>query len=143
MGTRGGGDGMIMPPDDSMGGDGYTPMHSSFFWGSHVQILFAGWPGDRGLGMYILALLAVFATAALVDALSLAIQNLSKRRFGPRRVSMALLIAAVHALRVGLAYLVMLAVMSFNIGVLIAAIAGHAVGSLISGSGFFGLVSTK
>ncbi|XP_042459838.1 copper transporter 6-like [Zingiber officinale] len=143
MGTRGGGDGMIMPPDDSMGGDGYTPMHSSFFWGSHVQILFAGWPGDRGLGMYILALLAVFATAALVDALSLAIQNLSKRRFGPRRVSMALLIAAVHALRVGLAYLVMLAVMSFNIGVLIAAIAGHAVGSLISGSGFFGLVTTK
>ncbi|URE46034.1 Ctr copper transporter family [Musa troglodytarum] len=64
----------------------------TFFWGENVEILFSGWPGDRGFGMYLLAV------------------------------------------RMGLAYLVMLAVMSFNGGVLGAAVAGHALGFLLSRS---------
>lgn len=43
----------------------------------------------------------------------------------------------MYAARVGLAYLVMLAVMSFDVGVLLAAIAGCSVGFLVFGSRVF------
>ncbi|MBA0594575.1 hypothetical protein Gorai_011476 [Gossypium raimondii] len=43
----------------------------------------------------------------------------------------------LHAVRVGLAYLVMLAVMSFNGGVFLMAIAGHMLGFLLFGSRVF------
>nr|XP_009419914.2 PREDICTED: copper transporter 6-like [Musa acuminata subsp. malaccensis] len=98
-------------------------MHMTFFWGENVEILFSGWPGDRGLGMYLLALLFVLAISALTDFLS----TVSRRRCG----GMA---AVLHAVRMGLGYLVMLAVMSFNGGILVAAVAGHALGFLLSRS---------
>ncbi|XP_006850420.2 copper transporter 6 [Amborella trichopoda] len=91
-------------------------MHMTFFWGKDVEILFDGWPGG-GLGMYILSLFVVFFLAILLEFLS-------NRGLVPSRVAGTL----VHAVRVGLAYLVMLAVMSFNGGVLVAAVLGHAVG---------------
>lgn len=40
----------------------------------------------------------------------------------------------MYSVRIGLAYLVMLAVMSFNAGVFIVAVAGHAVGFFLFGS---------
>ncbi|GER57236.1 copper transporter [Striga asiatica] len=98
-------------------------MHTSFFWGKHVTILFDGWPG--GLGMYVLALAAVFLLAAAVEMLPAA--AVSKQRGKPAAAS-----AAVHGLRMGLAYLVMLSVMSFNVGVFAAAVAGHAAGRLVA-----------
>ncbi|THU54659.1 hypothetical protein C4D60_Mb10t27480 [Musa balbisiana] len=73
--------------------------------------------------MYLLALLFVLAISALTDFLS----TVSRRRCG----GMA---AVLHAVRMGLAYLVMLAVMSFNGGILVAAVAGHALGFLLSRS---------
>lgn len=48
-----------------------------------------------------------------------------------------LTLTVVHALRVGLAYMVMLAVMSFNVGVLLAAVFGHALGFLFFGYRLF------
>lgn len=140
-----GSDGMggMMPPSAPNGmpmpsGGGGMAMHMTFFWGKQVEILFSGWPGDRGVGIYLLALLFVFVTAALVDCLSSISRRLSRgpaAGAGDRRVSNALLLTTLHAVRLGLAYLVMLAVMSFNVGVLIVAIAGHAVGFLVSGGG--------
>ncbi|KAL0418102.1 UNVERIFIED_CONTAM: Copper transporter 1 [Sesamum radiatum] len=43
----------------------------------------------------------------------------------------------LYAVRIGLAYLVMLAVMSFNAGVFLVAIAGHSIGFFLFGSRAF------
>ncbi|XP_047064341.1 copper transporter 6-like [Lolium rigidum] len=109
-------------------------MHMAFFWGDRAVVLFPGWPGDRGAGMYILCLLLVLALAALTEALALLSRRLARRGGGEATASSAALLTAVHAARMGLAYLVMLAVMSFNVGVLLAAVAGHALGFLLARS---------
>ncbi|XP_010913293.1 copper transporter 6-like [Elaeis guineensis] len=115
-----------------MGGAGMGDMHMTFFWGKNAQILFSGWPGNRG-GMYALALIVVFVLAVLLEWFN------HGRVISPRwsRVVAGLALTAMHALRVGLAYVVMLAVMSFNVGVLIAVILGHAVGFLLFYSSVF------
>ncbi|KAF0891869.1 hypothetical protein E2562_011268 [Oryza meyeriana var. granulata] len=114
-------------------------MHMTFFWGDRAVVLFKGWPGERGAGMYILCLLFVLALAALTEALSVLSRRLARRGAaasgsGPAPASSAALLTAVHAGRMGMAYLVMLAVMSFNVGVLLAAVAGHALGFLLARS---------
>lgn len=127
--------GMAMPMTTGM----------SFTWGHRAVVLFPRWPGDRaGVGMYFLCLLLVLALAALAEALSAASRrldldlDLSRSRGRRRRRRQQLLAAGVHAARMGLAYLVMLAVMSFNAGVLLAAVAGHAAGFLLARSGLLG-----
>nr|GMC97600.1 copper transporter 1-like [Ipomoea batatas] len=93
-------------------------MHMSLFWGKDVTILFDGWPENR-LGMYILSLLFIFCLAFVVEVLS------ASPLTAPMPLSLQ---AAIYALRVALGYLVMLAVMSFNIGVFVVAVVGHALG---------------
>ncbi|XP_030524158.1 copper transporter 2-like [Rhodamnia argentea] len=107
-------------------------MHMTFFWGTHSEILFSSWPGTR-TGMYALALVFVFALCVLVEWLS-------HCRFPAKPgVASRLLRSLLHALRMGLAYLAMLALMSFNGGVFLAAVAGHAVGFLaFANRGAFG-----
>ncbi|CAO2182757.1 unnamed protein product [Urochloa humidicola] len=113
-------------------------IHMTFYWGKESEILFTRWPGADG-GMYAVALVAVFALAFLLeflgsrwlDALLLSAAAGSSRRRAAAR-------AAVHAMRVGGAYLLMLALMSFNGGVLVVAVAGHAVGFLAFKAGLFG-----
>uniref|UniRef100_A0A0D9V687 Copper transport protein n=1 Tax=Leersia perrieri TaxID=77586 RepID=A0A0D9V687_9ORYZ len=125
----GGGGSMGMPPAAAHGSRRKRYMHMTFYWGKNSEILFTGWPGASG-GMYALALVAVFALAVLVEFL-----GASSLSSGRRRAAGA---AAVHALRVGLAYLLMLALMSFNVGALLAAVAGHAVGFLAFRAGLCG-----
>ena len=113
-----------------------TMMHMSFFWGDRAVVLFPGWPGA---GAYLLCLLFVLALAALTEALAAASRCVARRGAGggaAGRVpaSSAALLTAAHAARMGTAYLVMLAVMSFNGGVLLAAVAGHALGFLLARS---------
>lgn len=126
-----------MDPMGDMGrgmdmGDGMGDTHMTFFWGENAQILFSGWPGNRG-GMYALALIVVFVLAVLIEWFN------SCRVISPgwSRVVAGLVRTAMHALRVGLAYVAMLAVMSFNVGVLIAVVLGHAVGFLLFYSSVF------
>ncbi|KDP42174.1 hypothetical protein JCGZ_02904 [Jatropha curcas] len=107
-------------------------MHMTFFWGKNAEILFSGWPGTRA-GMYVLALIVVFAFSFLVEWLSHS--HLIKP--GSSNLFAGLIQTFLHALRVGLAYLVMLAVMSFNGGVFLVAVAGHTLGFLIFGSRAF------
>ncbi|KAF7023805.1 hypothetical protein CFC21_036243 [Triticum aestivum] len=112
-------------------------MHMTFYWGKNSEILFHGWPGSSG-GMYALALLVVFALAVLVECLSSSRWLESRLSSRDRPAAAGAARAAVHALRVGMAYVLMLALMSFNVGVLLVAVAGHAVGFLLFRAGLFG-----
>ncbi|XP_062208612.1 copper transporter 1-like [Phragmites australis] len=112
---------------------GYT--HMTFFWGKNSEILFTGWPGTRG-GMYALALVFVFALAFLLELLSC--RRLDSFLPKGRRAAAGAARAAVHAVYVGVAYLLMLALMSFNGGVLLVAVAGQSAGFLVFKVGLWG-----
>ncbi|OMO97365.1 Ctr copper transporter [Corchorus olitorius] len=107
-------------------------LHMSFYWGHKSQILFSGWPGSNA-GMYALALIFVFVLAMIVEWLSYC----SIIKPGANKVAAGFFQTGMHTVRAGLSYMVMLAVMSFNGGVFLAAIFGHAVGFLIFGSRAF------
>lgn len=107
----------------------HVMMHMTFFWGKNGEILFPGWPGTDS-GMYVLVLIFVFFLAVLVEFLSHSRFN----RNGSGSVASGLVQTLVHTIRAGLAYMVMLAVMSFNGGVFLVAVAGHGVGYLVFGT---------
>ncbi|KAF3449034.1 hypothetical protein FNV43_RR09758 [Rhamnella rubrinervis] len=110
-------------------------MHSSFYWGKDAIILFSGWP-NKSLGMYILAVFGVFLLAVIIELLSASLAAIRTER-NPMVAGFRL--AVVHGFRMGLAYLVMLSLMSFNLGILIAALVGHAVGFFIFKAGSLAL----
>lgn len=108
------------------------PIHTTFYWGHKVDILFRCWPGDSA-AMYAVALLLVFFMAVLVEWLSFT--NIVKLKSGGSNdVVGGLLKTGLYGVRSGLSYLVMLAVMSFNGGVFVVAISGHVIGFLIFGT---------
>lgn len=100
-------------------------MHMNLYWGKDVIILFQGWPSNN-LGMYILALAFVFLLSATIEVLSIA--PVVKQGTTKSPVIGGLTQTILYALRIGLSYLVMLSVMSFNLGIFIVAVAGHAFG---------------
>ncbi|KAH9701502.1 Copper transporter 1 [Citrus sinensis] len=110
----------------------HNMMHMTFFWGKNSEILFSGWPGTRS-GMYALALIVVFVLAVLVEWLS----HCKLMKPDANHVAAGLIQTLLHAIRVGLAFLVMLALMSFNGGVFLVAVAGHTFGFFIFGSRVF------
>ncbi|KAK3018974.1 hypothetical protein RJ639_003393 [Escallonia herrerae] len=113
--------------NDGSTGDGNHPhhriLHTAFYWGTEAEFLFPGWPG-KSPGMYALALVFVFTLAVLVEGLS----HCNVVKPGSNRVAGGFFQTGIFAVRAGLAYMVMLAVMSYNGGVFLAAVAGHAVG---------------
>ncbi|KAF4349788.1 hypothetical protein CsatB_011444 [Cannabis sativa] len=129
MDIMGGGDkpamsGGNMPP---MGGDlrntTEVMMHSSLYWGKDAVILFSDWP-KQNLGMYMLAFFLIFLIALATEVLSVS----PTVKTGTSPIKAGAIQASVYAIRIGFAYLVMLSVMSFNIGIFIAAVAGHSLG---------------
>ncbi|KAJ4956238.1 hypothetical protein NE237_013021 [Protea cynaroides] len=101
--------------------------HLTFFWGKQVEILFPGFP-DQNLALYVLSLFFVAVLAATVEVLKTT--EVGKKRENPRTAW--LIQTGLHMLRVGLTYMVMLSVMSYNIGIFLAAVTGHTVGFLVS-----------
>ncbi|PWA90275.1 copper transporter 1 [Artemisia annua] len=93
--------------------------HMTFYWGKNAWILFQGWPGSN-TGMYILALIFVFLLAIIMEWLTHT--NLTPTQ------SNRMVRTMIHTFRVVFSYLVMLSVMSFNIGVFVVAVLGHAFG---------------
>uniref|UniRef100_A0A0D3ECP9 Copper transport protein n=1 Tax=Brassica oleracea var. oleracea TaxID=109376 RepID=A0A0D3ECP9_BRAOL len=128
-----------MMKNGSMNGGGghhkMMMMHMTFFWGKNTEVLFSGWPGTSS-GMYALCLIFVFFLAVVTEWL--AHSSLLRGTTGDSANPVSGLgQTAVYTLRTGLAYLVMLAVMSFNAGVFLAALAGHAIGFMLFGSRTF------
>lgn len=105
------------------------PFHLAFYWGKEAQFLFPGWP-DNKPGMYGVSLVFVFALAIFAEFLS----NLDLVKPGANRAAAIFFQTGFTAVRAGFTYLVMLAVMSYNGGVFIAAVLGHAVGYVMFGS---------
>ncbi|GMN56510.1 hypothetical protein TIFTF001_025629 [Ficus carica] len=116
---------MDMDMDMDMNKNKTMNMEMRFRWGKNAIILFAGWPG-QSLPMYLLALVFVFLMAVAVELLSLPAAVDKAAATIPTLAAYSR--ACVYTLRIGLAYLVMLSIMSFNVGIFIAAVAGHAVG---------------
>ncbi|EOA25866.1 hypothetical protein CARUB_v10019245mg [Capsella rubella] len=108
-------------------------MHMTFFWGKNTEVLFSGWPGTSS-SMYVLCLVVVFFLAVIVEWLA---HSRFLRADGSTSRAAGVAQTVVYTLKTGLSYLVMLAVMSFNAGVFIAAIAGYAVGFFFFGSTAF------
>ncbi|KAJ0982844.1 hypothetical protein J5N97_011099 [Dioscorea zingiberensis] len=124
---------MTMPMNMNMSmGHEMSYMHMTFYWGKDSAILFSGWPGSS-TGMYVLALVVVFVLAVILEWLGHCPVP------GPHasHVASGLVRTALHTARVALAYIVMLALMSFNVGVLLVAVAGHGLGFLLFGSSVF------
>ena len=133
-----------MPPpsssmmnNESMNGGGggnqeMMMMHMTFYWGKNTEVLFSGWPGTSS-GMYALCLIFVFLLAFLTEWLRHS-SFLRGTTEDSAKAASGLVQTAVYTLRTGIAYLVMLAVMSFNAGVFIAALAGYAIGFMLFGS---------
>ncbi|XP_051120515.1 copper transporter 6-like [Andrographis paniculata] len=111
-----------------------TMTHMTFYWGKNSEILFSGWPGTR-TGMYAVALIVVFVISILVEWLSSCCGRIKGEDSGHNKLCNCLIRTILYGARVALAYLVMLAIMSFNVGVLIVAVAGHAFGFFVFGSG--------
>ncbi|KAK6943571.1 Ctr copper transporter [Dillenia turbinata] len=119
---------MPMPGDRPLMDSGnMMDMHMSFYWGKSVLILFQNWP-NGSLGMYILALLFVFVLATAVEILSVS-PIIKQGRNSP--LIGGLSHAFVYGIRMGLAYMVMLSVMSYNLGIFVVAVVGHSFGSFV------------
>ncbi|XP_030521712.1 copper transporter 6-like [Rhodamnia argentea] len=105
-------------------------MHMTFFWGHNAEVLFDRWPGTDPK-MYAVSLAFVFAMAALVELLSCC--KLIGRAGSDCNFAAGIFRTVLYTVRCGLNYMVMLAVMSFNGGVFLAAVGGHALGFLAFG----------
>jgi len=124
---------MAPPARDAAVNNHHMMMHMTFFWGKNAEILFSGWPGYNNIGMYVFALFVVFLLAFFVEWLS----HSNYIKESANHVTAGLIQTALYGIRIGLAYLVMLSVMSFNGGIFLAAISGHTLGFLVFGSRVF------
>lgn len=118
--------GSVPPPAPETNPAGKTLVHKSLYWGDDAQVLFTGWPGTNS-AMYALAVILVFFLAVIVEWLTYL--NFMKQDAG--NVATAVMQTVIYAVRTGLSYMVTLSVMSFNGGIFLAAVGGHAVGFVL------------
>ncbi|XP_058198327.1 copper transporter 1-like [Rhododendron vialii] len=98
--------------------------HMTFTWGKNSK---------ESLISYLIDLISVFLLSLLVECLS-------HTRFinaVTNDIVAGLMQTVLYGVRIGLAYLVMLLVMSCNVGILLAAVAGFSAGFLLFGSRVF------
>ncbi|KAJ8774679.1 hypothetical protein K2173_017125 [Erythroxylum novogranatense] len=107
-------------------------MNMSFYWGSYGTVVFSHFPGFR-TDMYYVALVGTFITAFFVEWLC----HCQLIKPNTNNVVAGLIQTLMVTIRVSLAYVLMLALMSFNGGIFLIAVAGHALGFFLFGSRAF------
>ncbi|KAF8010791.1 hypothetical protein BT93_J1439 [Corymbia citriodora subsp. variegata] len=95
----------------------------AFHWGNTAEVIFSGWLGPSSWAY-------VFCLSVLVEWIS----HARIPRPGIDNGAASFLQTVMYSVRIGAAYMVMLAVTSFDVGVLIAAVVGHAGGFLLFGT---------
>ena len=92
-----------------------------FYWTADVKFLLESWWTHGNIGPYLACLLCTFAVGFVIEFLStVGVKNDVVR-------------ACLHGLRLFLSYMLMLIVMTFNGGLLVAAVAGLTTGYLLFG----------
>ncbi|KAL8027122.1 hypothetical protein ABFS82_14G071700 [Erythranthe guttata] len=97
-----------------------------------IETAFFSRTRPENLGLYLVDLVMVFILSMIVEWLSHTARFLSISS-NTNNVRVGLLQTGLYGVRMAMAYLVMLSVMSFNAGILFAAVAGYTVGFLIFG----------
>lgn len=102
-----------------------------FQWSTEVELLFRGWKTPTWY-FYLLSCFGVMLLAIMLEGIRLIIHNVthSRRSYAaslPRRLADMLL----YGLYVFIGYMVMLVVMTYNIGIFIAVLLGYCIGNLI------------
>lgn len=127
-------------------------MHMTFYWGTDATILFQSWK-TTGPVSYVVALLLVALFGVLHEALTsfrvnytvavkteegvndetaLLIYGLRGRRRSGLRLAVG---SCLYALNAAFSYVLMLIVMTFNLGLCLAVVAGHGIGYQLFGYG--------
>ncbi|PRQ43072.1 putative Ctr copper transporter [Rosa chinensis] len=128
-------DSMHAPPTPSFNRTSHrrTMMPMTFFWGGSTEVLFSGCPGRDDPVMYVMSLAFVFVLAVLAEWLS----HCSFIKSSANNFEVGMWRTCLYTVRSGMSSLVMLAVMSFNGGVFLAAVGGHWLGFLAFWSSAF------
>ncbi|XP_034681028.1 copper transporter 3-like [Vitis riparia] len=94
--------------------------HGGFWFGADVDILFAGWPSGHGHFHFYMALVLVFMLSMCAQMYAMTPMT------SPKMVPKSLIQhAALHCFRTFINFLVLLCVITFNLGVLITVLLGH------------------
>lgn len=94
--------------------------HGGFWFGTDVDILFSGWPSGHGYFHFFMALILVFLLS--VCAQIYAMTPMTSPKMVPKNLIQH---AALHCLRKLISFLVLLCVITFNMGVLVTVLLGH------------------
>ncbi|VVB16490.1 unnamed protein product [Arabis nemorensis] len=105
-------------------------IHPTFYWSYNCEVLFPGWPGSNR-AMYALALIFVFFLAFFAEWLVRCSDAASNVKPGADKLAKVAFRTAMYAVKSGFSYLVILAVVSFNGGIFLAAVLGHAFGFVV------------
>ncbi|CDP06548.1 unnamed protein product [Coffea canephora] len=111
-----------------------SPQYSSF-WISYMMQFYPGWPNHQSLGECIFSMFLVFLLAFTTEICSTSNDPISIKQQCRRRrhdVRGLLLDAGLHGLRMFMAYLVMISVITGDFLFLLVALAGHTAGCLFT-----------
>ncbi len=97
--------------------------HGGFWFGMDVDILFTGWPSGHGYFHFFMALAMVFILSMFAQIYAMTPMTT------PKMVPKSLIQhAALHCFRTFISFLVLLCVITFNLGVLMTTLVGHVAG---------------
>ncbi|CAN6471524.1 unnamed protein product [Victoria cruziana] len=109
-------------------------MHFALFWGTDSEnvILFGGWPGAN-VGKYAFLLVVIFIAGIVTEWFAF----MKVRWVEEKPYLSGFLSSVVYGIRMFFSNMMMLSLMSFNIGVVIVAVLGHGIGYWFFGTHAF------